>query len=54
MIMDPVLDLQLKDHHERLNDHEQRIRALERWSAWVGGGLAVISLTYTLLSKFIH
>jgi hypothetical protein len=36
-----------------LKDHEQRLRALERWSAWAGGALGTLALLFELVKELM-
>lgn len=50
------IDNHCKEDNDRFHEHSKRIGALERWRAWIAGGLTMlaflVSMTY-LLKQFI-
>ena len=42
-----------KTLQQEVADHELRIRALEKWAAWIGGGIGMITMIGQLILTVI-
>lgn len=39
-----LIQLRIDNVEADVKDHEVRLRALEKWTAWIGGGMAVVQV----------